>query len=298
MRGIDSRSYTLNSEVLRYIKQFNYQSRLKKAITRVLAQNMTEQPAKQVEMHFKRVDVNEDGKLNEDELIQVCLDSGYDKILARAMARRAIQQFDVDGDKKINIDEFKQMWYSKVLTENDNYIARVFEVFDDNGDGHIDSNELRMILFSDVNDPDAEGAENKNDSDGNENDAENDNDENNNNNVIAKENDNNEDNGEIAAQMSEEWKEQMKEQFQKIEAMIEEVDKDHDGKISFAEFFDAMTEKTTENNENENENEEENEQIGRNNTVDDAVFANFGMLGGNVAMMEGVQKKYPSKEYS
>ena len=32
------------------------------------------------------------------------------------------------------------MWYEQ-------YIMRVFDVFDDNGDGHIDSSELGMILF-------------------------------------------------------------------------------------------------------------------------------------------------------
>ena len=254
VKGIDTRSYVLNNEVLRYIKQFNYQSRLKKAITRVLAQNMTETPAKQVEMHFKRVDVNQDGKLNEDELIQVCIDSGYDKILARAMARRAIQQFDVDDDRMINIDEFKQMWYSKVLTENDNYIARVFEVFDDNGDGHIDANELRMILFSDVN--------------------------------AADEDEQKDDN-------NDQFQAAMKDQFSKIQSMIAEVDKDSDGKISFAEFFDAMTEKTA-----PNEQQEEDEQIDKTQTVDDSVFAHFGVIGGNVEIYDRVEHKYPSKEHA
>ena len=250
VKGIDTRSYVLNNEILRYIKQFNPQTRLKKAIVRVLAQNMTESPAKEVEMHFNRVDVDQDGKLSEDDLIQLCINSGYDKVLARAMARRAIKQFGLGDDHHITIDDFKCMWYSKILTENDDYVSRVFEVFDDNGDGHIDANELRMILFSHVN---------ANDDD---------------------------------EQTDDEFQAAMKDQFSKVQSMIAEVDKDSDGKISFVEFFDAMTEKTA-----PNEQQEEDE-IDKTQTVDDAVFAHFGVVNGKVEIYDRVEHQYPAEEHA
>lgn len=253
VQGVDTKSYTLNAEVLKYIKQFNYQSRLKKAITQVLAQNMTEQPARQVDMHFKRVDANDDGMLNEEELIQVCQDSGYDNVMARVMAKRAVQQFDADGDGKINPDEFKQMWYSKVLSENDNYIARVFEVFDDNGDGFIDKEELKMILFSDVNKGDyQQNIDNNNNSDDN------------------SDNTDNKTDDPFAMQVMD---------------MINEVDKNKDGKISFDEFFDAMTEKTN------------NEKF-TSGGVDNDLFAFYGRVGGNVELDVEAEKKYPTEHFA
>lgn len=51
------------------------------------------------------------------------------------------------ADGVVDFNEFKQVWYRKVLTNNDAYIHRVFDVFDDNGDGLIDRDELAQILF-------------------------------------------------------------------------------------------------------------------------------------------------------
>ena len=58
-----------------------------------------------------------------------------------------IEHADKNADGVVDFDEFKQVWYRKVLSTNDQYIHRVFSVFDDNGDGHIDANELQQILF-------------------------------------------------------------------------------------------------------------------------------------------------------
>merc|ERR1712083_201932 len=91
---------------------------------------------------------------------------------------------------------------------NDQYINRVFDVFDDNGDGHIDAKELALILFPEKVDDD--GNENKEeydaDADADEEDA---------------------DNEKLIAT---------------VKKMINEVDKDGDGKIDFEEFKTAMME--------------------------------------------------------
>merc|ERR1719361_2291451 len=67
-----------------------------------------------------------------------------------------IKHADKNNDGVVDFEEFKQVWYRKVLTTNDQYIHRVFDVFDDNGDGHIDSKELGQILFPEKYDADDE----------------------------------------------------------------------------------------------------------------------------------------------
>ena len=75
------------------------------------------------------------------------LDMGYTGHSAKNEALKMIEHADKNSDGVVDFDEFKQVWYRKVLSTNDQYIHRVFSVFDDNGDGHIDANELSQILF-------------------------------------------------------------------------------------------------------------------------------------------------------
>merc|ERR1719461_1555259 len=147
VQGVDVGDYRLNKDVIHYLRQFSYQSKLKKEITRVLAANMTDEPSKQVLRHFKRLDADGDGYLDDKELTFLLLDMGYTGHTAKSEAVKMIEHADKNSDGVVDFDEFKQVWYRKVLSTNDQYIHRVFSVFDDNGDGHIDANELQQILF-------------------------------------------------------------------------------------------------------------------------------------------------------
>merc|ERR1712087_707170 len=216
VQGVDAGDYRLNKDVMHYLRQFKYQSRLKKEITRVLAANMTSEPSKQVLRHFKRLDADNDGFLDKEELTYLLLDMGYVGHMAGEEAVKMIEHADKNKDGVVDFDEFKQVWYRKVLTTNDQYIHRVFDVFDDNGDGHIDSAELEQILFpkdtedeagdsaGDATSPDEEARLSADGDDGDDGDGQ----------------------GVIAS----------------IKKMIGEVDKNGDGKIDFAEFKSAMKE--------------------------------------------------------
>merc|ERR1711997_53081 len=155
VQGVDVGDYRLNKDVIHYLRQFSYQSKLKKEITRVLAANMTDEPSQQVLRHFRRLDADGDGFLDLEELTFLLLDMGYTGHLAQEEAANMIKHADKNNDGVVDFEEFKQVWYRKVLTTNDQYIHRVFDVFDDNGDGHIDAKELALILFPENYDPDA-----------------------------------------------------------------------------------------------------------------------------------------------
>merc|ERR1712048_743795 len=132
---------------------------------------MTDEPSKQVQRHFKRLDADGDGYLDAEELTFLLLDMGYTGHSAKAEALKMIEHADKNNDGMVDFEEFKQVWYRKVLSTNDQYINRVFDVFDDNGDGHIDAKELALILFPEKVDDDSN--ENKEEYDADEEDADN-----------------------------------------------------------------------------------------------------------------------------
>merc|ERR1712154_314348 len=172
----------LNKDVIRYLRQFNYQSKLKKAITRCLAKNMSQEPEKEVKRHFTRLDKDGDGYLDVDELKYLLLDMGFAPSKAAEEAKTMLKAADENNDGQVDFEEFKAVWHRKLLSQHDQYIHRVFAVFDDNGDGFIDAKELQSVLGDD---------------------------------------------------------------FENIQAMIQEVDVNNDGKLSFEEFQKAMQEEAT-----------------------------------------------------
>eukprot|EP00487_Bulimina_marginata_P007666 TRINITY_DN29163_c0_g1_i1.p1 TRINITY_DN29163_c0_g1~~TRINITY_DN29163_c0_g1_i1.p1 ORF type:complete len:167 (+),score=46.41 TRINITY_DN29163_c0_g1_i1:210-710(+) len=131
---------------------------------------------------------------------------------AQNEAAKMIEHADKNKDGVVDFEEFKQVWYRKVLSTNDQYIHRVFDVFDDNGDGHIDPKELGQILFPEQYDAGSDA---------------------------------NEDGAEEQKLNDEEEQEYQDDEdgfLQTVQKMIGEVDEDGDGKISFDEFKKAMKE--------------------------------------------------------
>merc|ERR1712087_730767 len=185
VQGKAAAEIQLNKDVIRYLRQFNYQSKLKKAITRCLAKNMSQEPQEEVKRHFARLDKDGDGFLNEDELKLLLLDMGFAAIKAKEEAKSMLLAADENNDGQVDFEEFKQVWHRKLLSQHDQYIHRVFAVFDDNGDGFIDAKELQGVLGDD---------------------------------------------------------------FENIQSMIQEVDENNDGKLSFDEFQKAMQENTNAKN--------------------------------------------------
>jgi len=156
IKGEGATSTAMNQEVIRCLCQFQYQTRLKKAITKSLAQNMGDQPRAKIQEHFNRLDSNRDGNLDADELKELLLDMNQEGYAgpeeAQQEAEKIIQQADKDGDGEIGFDEFAQVWQRKLLSVNTKYAQAVFDVLDHNKDGFIDKEELRSVLQMDDSD--------------------------------------------------------------------------------------------------------------------------------------------------
>jgi len=146
VQGKSTSDDRVSEDVIRVLRQFNQQSKLKKAITKTLAENMSSEPLKKIREQFDRLDKNGDGSLDSNELSILLLDMGFTKNRAHQEARKIIQSTDVDGNGEIEFNEFAQIWQRKLLSVNDSYIHAVFNVLDEDGNGTIEAHELAKVL--------------------------------------------------------------------------------------------------------------------------------------------------------
>jgi len=144
--GVKSTDEAISKEVIKVLRQFNKQSKLKKAITKILAENMSEKPTKKVEEHFKNLDKDGNGKLDSEELCFLLMDIGMTETKAKEEATAMIAQTDTNRSGFIELNEFLTIWQRKMLSVNETYIHTVFSVLDTNSDGHIDPQELAQVL--------------------------------------------------------------------------------------------------------------------------------------------------------
>jgi len=142
--GKDTSDQYFSADVIKILRQFNQQSKLKKAITRTLVKHM--EPQDKIHEHFKRLDRNGDGALDVYELSQLLMEMGTSKEQAISEAKAIISTSDTDGSGAIEFDEFTQNWQRQLLTENEAYIRAVFTVLDEDGGGTIDATELANVL--------------------------------------------------------------------------------------------------------------------------------------------------------
>eukprot|EP01083_Nonionella_stella_P028623 78831_1 len=152
VQGMEATDYLLNKHALADLKQFHYNNRLKAQVTRVLSAAAKAAPSQEVLEHFKRLDANENGVLELNELTQLLLDMGYVGKTAEEEAVKMMEAADLNKDGVIDLNEFMDLWYRKALKTNDLYIHRVFKVFDKNGDGVLDTKDLHDLFYADEKD--------------------------------------------------------------------------------------------------------------------------------------------------
>jgi len=103
----DTSDQQLSSEVINILRQFNKQSKLKKAITKTLVRHM--KPEAKILEDFKKLDRNGDGYLDVHELTELFMEMDIRKSLAITEAKAIISTSDTDGSGAIELDEFMQI---------------------------------------------------------------------------------------------------------------------------------------------------------------------------------------------
>jgi len=146
VKGEKSSNQKISKDVLRVLRQFNRQSKFKKAICKVLATHMGEEPRKKIKEHFNSLDKDNNSKLDAEELSHLLMEMGYTEIKAKEEAKVIIKSTDEDKSGFIEFHEFATVWQRKLLSTNEAYIHSVFSVFDTDGNGLIDATELGQVL--------------------------------------------------------------------------------------------------------------------------------------------------------
>jgi len=146
VQGKNTSDRMLSEDVLRVLRQFNQQSKLKKAISKTLADNMGEEPKKKIVEHFNRLDKTGSGALSADELSILLMDMGYTQDKALEEAKVMIASTNEDDSGVIKFAEFAAIWQRKLLTVNGAYIHAVFSILDADNNGLIGAKELGQVL--------------------------------------------------------------------------------------------------------------------------------------------------------
>merc|ERR1719373_1540308 len=144
--GATASDNKINVDAVRSLRQFNYQSKLKKAVSNILASNMGDGPSERVAQHFRQLDKDGDEKLSVDELATLFKEVGYQEETATAEAKRVMSEVDKDQDGHISLEEFGIVWQRKLLAVNEQYIKAVFGVLDNDNNGEITAAELGAVL--------------------------------------------------------------------------------------------------------------------------------------------------------
>jgi len=136
----------ISGEVITVLRQFNNQSKLKKAITKVLAEHMGKKSEKTIREQFSLLDKDSNNKVCAVELTTLLMNLGWTEVKAKEEAAIIIAASDDDQSGFIEINEFASIWQRKLLSTNEEYIHTIFSVLDSDADGQIDCKELAKVL--------------------------------------------------------------------------------------------------------------------------------------------------------
>merc|ERR1712083_887509 len=110
--------------------------RLKKLIVSAIVKDMSDQDKKVIAFAFNELDINGDGYLTKDELIKYLLATGgLNKNNASLRANQLINGMDMDGDGRIDLNEWLHGKTAMKLTQSASLIDLQFEKIKSAGSG-------------------------------------------------------------------------------------------------------------------------------------------------------------------
>eukprot|EP01083_Nonionella_stella_P034001 93050_1 len=138
---------SLSKEVLGLLSQFKHESKLKKKLAEVVVHYAPKKDMDKLREMFESVDTDGDGELTVAELSQVLMHGmKYYKPQALKQARVIMEKCDTNGDGKLSFQEFSHVHAAMQLSSDEMLIHTCFSVMDENGDGHIEIQELQDAL--------------------------------------------------------------------------------------------------------------------------------------------------------
>lgn len=135
------------------LKNFNSLNKFRDAIsTFITSQIISIHETKDLRNIFKSIDINGDGQLSKEELIKGF--NVYQQFVdGDEYIERIIDQVDTDGNGYIDYNEFIKATISQKKIYSKENMRKAFDMFDLDGNGTISSNELSKIFsLGDIND--------------------------------------------------------------------------------------------------------------------------------------------------
>ncbi|XP_047155265.1 calcium-dependent protein kinase 32-like [Vigna umbellata] len=139
---------SLGETVRARLKQFSVMNKLKKRALRVIAEHLTVEEAAGLKEGFQRMDINNRGKINIDELRVGLHKLGHQ--VPDSDVQILMEAGDVDRDGHLDYGEFVAISVHLRKMGNDEHLRKAFQFFDENQSGYIEIEELRNALSDDV----------------------------------------------------------------------------------------------------------------------------------------------------
>ena len=151
MLNSDSNDNILNKSIIENLSKFTSTVSLQKAALSFLTNQISmNEEIKKLKIEFDKIDVNKDGEISLDELIQ-CLKTLYPIEEAKKRAEDIFKQIDFNNDGSINFSEFLTVNLQKEKILNEDMLRKAFNLFDIDGNGYITIDELKETLNLNLN---------------------------------------------------------------------------------------------------------------------------------------------------
>jgi calcium-dependent protein kinase len=137
----------LQNSLVDNLRGFRSQNKLKKAALHVIASQLGESQIKALRETFMALDHNGDGLLTANEMKEGLTKAGLKEIPSDLA--EILKQVDSDGSGVIDYTEFLAATLDKKVYMAEDVCWQAFRIFDRNGDGKIDKNEIQKVLNDD-----------------------------------------------------------------------------------------------------------------------------------------------------
>jgi len=146
--GATASGQQVTLQVLSSLRNFVRDTDLQKAIVKLMVANVGSDDEKALTQMFRRVDSDRDGKITRVEIEASLKEMGMYGPQAIKEADRIMKDVDENGDGNINFDEFVKARARNKLSTDIMVLHAVFNLLDENDDGHIDKTELTKIFHA------------------------------------------------------------------------------------------------------------------------------------------------------
>lgn len=139
----------LNAATMANLAEFSAEHTLQQAaLTFMASQLSTKAEQKRIQESFKQFDTNGDGMIQMDEFIAAYekLYPQIDKAELHALAISHFKKADTDGSGELSYEEWCVATVCKKDLLNEKNLKAAFEMFDKDGGGSIDAQEIGAIL--------------------------------------------------------------------------------------------------------------------------------------------------------